>query len=89
MLGVETPKTISLDRNGNIRCPPPPPPVVGGGGGEGGGTASLNIGTLCQTTALAFRHCPNLILFLTPPTFEGHRTPPPPAKKKKNQTFVI
>ena len=32
----------------------------GGGGGWGGGTASLKVGTHCQTTAPAFWSCPTL-----------------------------
>ena len=46
----------------------------------GGGTASLKVGTHCQTTAPAFWHCPPLNLFLPPPIFEGHRPPPPKIK---------
>ena len=45
-----------------------------------GGTASLKVGTHCQTTAPAFWHCPPLNLFLPPPIFEGHRPPPPKIK---------
>ena len=48
--------------------------------GGGGGTASLKVGTHCQTTAPTFWHCPPLNLFLPPPIFEGHRPPPPEIK---------
>ena len=44
--------------------------------GGGRGTASLKVGTHCQTTAPAFWHCLPLNLFLPPPIFEGHRPPP-------------
>ena len=61
-------------------------PAEGGGGltcttmHPRGGTASLKVGTHCQTTAPAFWHCPPLNLFLQPPIFEGHRPPPPKIK---------
>ena len=43
----------------------------------GGGTASLKVGTHCQTTAPAFWPCPLLSFLWPPPVFEGHRPPPP------------
>ena len=45
-----------------------------------GGTASLEIGTHCQTTAPAFRHCLPLNRFLLLHIFESHRPPPPKIK---------
>ena len=39
------------------------------GGGGGGGTASLKVGTHCQTTDPAFQDCLPLSLFLPPPIF--------------------
>ena len=44
-------------------------PVFIGSCRGGGGTASLKIGTHCQTTAPAFQRCPPLSLFLTAPYF--------------------
>ena len=52
-------------------------------GEGGGGTASLKVGTHCQTTTPAFRRCLPLNLFLSPPIFEGHILLP------QNQTFSI
>ena len=60
---------------------------VNGPGGGGGGTASLKVGTNCQTTAPAFRHCPPLSLFLLPPIFEGIR-PLPPQIKHNQYKFI-
>ena len=45
-------------------------------GSQGGGTASLKVGTHCQTTAPAFRCCPPNQYFLPPPISEGHKPPP-------------
>ena len=49
----------------------------GGPPGWGGGTASLKVGTHCQTTTPAFWPCPPLSFLWPPPVFEGHRPPPP------------
>ena len=62
--------------------------VCWGGGGGGGGTASLKVGTHCQTTAPAFGHCPPLSLFLPHPILEGH-IPPPPNINTKISTKVF
>ena len=42
----------------------------------GGGTASLEVGTHCQTTAPAFWHCPPFSIFSPPSIVEGHGPPP-------------
>ena len=55
--------------------------------GKGGGTASLKVGTHCQTTAPTFQHCPPPNLFLPPPILEGHRPPPPKIKHSQYKIF--
>ena len=48
-----------------------------GGGGGGGGTASLKVGTHCQTTAPAFRSCLPLSFLCVLPRIYFGRCPPP------------
>ena len=57
----------------------------------GGGTASLQVGTHCQTTAPDFRHCPPLNFFYRP-LFLGvidHRPPKLNILNPKLSTNVI
>ena len=52
-----------------------------------GVTASLKVGTHCQTTAPAFRRCLPLSLSLRPSFFEDLRPSPPPQKKIKHNQY--
>ena len=73
---LQWPREAQIDPNSSIYPTSTP--------GEGGGTASLKVGTHCQTTAPAFQCCPPLSFFLPPPIFEGLRPPPPPPSPKSN-----